>query len=131
MTRICTVQDGWCPAAMAGERSRVWWLGADDASASASAAGRVLMAPAVLPGALLKELGLGALADVLGDLKVAVRPAALGVHDPLGHAVTVEVRHLLDQVVVLQQQRAVAADGLRELVARRRDAGVGGGSWPL
>ena len=38
--------------------------------------------------------------------KDAVGAAALGVHDALGHALAVELRHLLDQVVVLQQKRA-------------------------
>ena len=67
------------------------------------------------------------LADVLGHLEEPVRAAALGVDDPLGHPLAVELRHLLDQVVVLEQDRPVGADGQRMLVARRRDAGVGGG----
>ncbi len=55
--------------------------------------------------------GLGVGADVLGDLEVAEGAAALGVGLALRDALPVEVRHLLDQVVVLQQDRAVGADG--------------------
>ena len=63
------------------------------------------------PGARLQKGRLGPLAHVVGDLKVAVRARALGVHDALGDALAVEMRELVDQVKVLQQQRAVLADG--------------------
>ena len=73
-------------------------------------------------GARLEDRGFGELADVLGDLEVAEGAAALGVGLPLRDALPVEVGHLLDQVVVLQQDRAVGSDGQRMLDARRRVA---------
>ena len=63
-------------------------------------------------------------ADVLGHLERAERAAALGVRLPLRDALPVEVGHLLDQVVVLQQDRAVRADGQRMLVTGYRIAGI-------
>ena len=69
-----------------------------------------------------RKSALRELADVVGDLEEAEGAAALGVHDPLGHALAVEVGHLLDQVVVLEQDRPVRAGGERVVVARRRDA---------
>ena len=49
----------------------------------------------------------------------AERAAALGVHDALGDALAVELRELLDEVVVVQRDRAVGADGQRVRVATR------------
>ena len=66
--------------------------------------------------------------DVVGDLEEAVRAAALGVDDALGHALAVEVLHLLHDVVVVQRDRAGGADGQRVLVAGGGDPGVGGGA---
>ena len=57
---------------------------------------------------------------------MAERAAALGVRLPLGDPLAVEVGHLLDQVVVLEQDRAVGADGERMLVALNRGTGIGG-----
>jgi hypothetical protein len=37
--------------------------------------------------------------------------AALSMHDTLGHPLAVELRHLLDHVVVLEQDRAIGANG--------------------
>ena len=75
----------------------------------------------------LEDGGLGVLADVLGDLEAAEGAAALGVGLALGDPLPVELRHLLDEVVVLQQDRAVGADGERVLVAGDADAGIGRG----
>jgi hypothetical protein len=75
----------------------------------------------------VEEVGARELRDVLGDLEEAVRARALGVDDALGDALAVELRHLLDDVVVLQQDRPVRADGQRVRVARRRDPRVGRG----
>jgi hypothetical protein len=44
------------------------------------------------------------------------------VHDTLRHALAVELRELLDEVVVVQDDRAVGADGLRVRV--RGDGGT-------
>ena len=82
------------------------------------------------PHPWLEQARLGELADVVGDLEEAVGAAALGVHDALGHALTVEVLDLLDRVVVVEHGRALRADGQRELVAGSRDARVGGGRRP-
>jgi hypothetical protein len=42
----------------------------------------------------------------------------------LGDALAVELRHLLDEVVILQQDRTVRTDGERVLIALDRDTGV-------
>ena len=73
----------------------------------------------------LEQRGLGVRRDVLGGLEHAERARALGVHVALGDALAVEVRHLVEEVVVVQQDRAVRAEGQRVAVARRRGAGVG------
>ena len=77
------------------------------------------------PGAWLEHRGLGVGADVLRHLEVAERAAALGVRLTLGDALAVEVGHLLDQVVILEQDRAVGADGERMLVTLDRRTGIG------
>jgi hypothetical protein len=74
----------------------------------------------------LEHRGLGVGADVVRHLEVAEGTAALGVRLPLGYPLPVEVRHLLDEVVVLQQDGAVRAYGQRVLVALDRDTGIGG-----
>src|SRR6185312_690196 len=74
--------------------------------------------------ARLEYRGLGVGADVAGDLEPAERAAALGVRLPLLDPLPVEVGHLLDQVTVLQQDRAARADGQRIRVALDRDAGI-------
>ena len=81
-------------------------------------------------GTLSEQAGLGELADVLGRLEHPVAAAALGVDDSLGHPFPVELGHLLDQVVILQQQRAVGTDRLRELITRRRRARIRGRQIP-
>jgi hypothetical protein len=57
---------------------------------------------------------------------VAERAAALGVRLALRDALPVEVGHLLDQIVILQQNRAVGSDRQRVLVTGYRDAGISG-----
>lgn len=44
---------------------------------------------------------------------MAERSGALGVHDALRDALAVEVRHLVEEVDILQQDRAPLTDGLR------------------
>ena len=53
--------------------------------------------------------------------------AALGVDDALRNLLAVELRELLDQVVVVQRDRTAVPDALRVGVARDRLAGVRGG----
>ena len=77
--------------------------------------------------ARLEHSRLGELRDIVGGLEEPERAAALGVYDPLRHALPVELGHLLDEVVVLQQDRAAIAEGQRVVVAGDRDAGVGCG----
>ncbi len=43
---------------------------------------------------------------------------SLGMHHPLGYAFTVELLHLLDDVVVVQRDRSARPEGQRVLVAR-------------
>jgi hypothetical protein len=75
----------------------------------------------------LEEGGAGVRAHVVGDAEGAERAAALGVHDALRDALAVELRELLDKVVVVEGDGAVGADGQRVLVAGDGGAGVGGG----
>jgi hypothetical protein len=72
----------------------------------------------------LEDRGAGVGADVVSHLERAERAAALGVRLPLRDALAVEVGHLLEQVVVLQQDRPVRADSQRMLVAGDGDSGV-------
>ena len=65
------------------------------------------------------------MADVLGDLETAKRAASLGVRLPLWNPLPVPVRHLLDEIVIVQQDRTVGADGERVLIAGDWNAGVG------
>src|SRR5258708_23269864 len=51
--------------------------------------------------------------------------APLGMRLTFGSPLPVEVRHLLDEIVILQQDRAVGADGERVLIAGDWNAGVG------
>lgn len=45
------------------------------------------------------------LADVMSDLEVAESASALSVHNSLGDALSVEVRHLVDVDCVLDEER--------------------------
>jgi hypothetical protein len=75
----------------------------------------------------LEHRRLGVAANVARYLEVAEGAGALGMGLALRDPLSVEVGHLLDEVVVLQQDRAVGANRERELVGRYRDTGVGGG----
>ena len=75
-------------------------------------------------GAGLEHRRLGELAYVVRHLEPAECAAALGVRLPLRDPLPVELGHLLDQVAVLEQDRAAGADGQRMLVALDRDAGI-------
>src|ERR1039458_7280216 len=66
--------------------------------------------------ALLQEVGLAPLADVRCGLEKPEGPVSLGVDHALGDPLPVEVGHLLDQVVILQEQRALSSGRERELV---------------
>ena len=75
---------------------------------------------------LREEVRFRELGHVLGDFEEAVRAATLGVHDALGHTLAIEVLDLLDEVVIVQDGGTCWTDRQRVLVARGRDAGVGG-----
>ena len=85
-----------------------------------------------------RNVGLRELRDVVGHLEEAVRAAALGVDDALGHALAVEVLHLLHDVVVVQRDRArgptvsecssLAAGMPESVVVRGRSGVLMGGS---
>jgi hypothetical protein len=62
-------------------------------------------------GVELKHRGFGEGTDVVGDLEAPKGAAALGVGLAFGDAFAVERGHLLDQVVIVQQDRSVGADG--------------------
>src|ERR1019366_776954 len=85
----------------------------------------------VVADQVVQEVRLAVLGDILGDLEETVRATALGVNDSLGHTLSVELRHLLDQIVVLEQNRAVGSDCERVLVAGRGNASIGRGPGSL
>jgi hypothetical protein len=80
-------------------------------------------------GAGRKHCRFGERADVIGDLEASKCAAALGMWLAFRDAFAVERRHLFDQVVIVQQDRSVGADGQRVLVTFDRDAGIGRGRW--
>jgi hypothetical protein len=53
---------------------------------------------------------------------------ALGVHHVLGDPLPIEVGHLLDQVVILEEQWTFGSNGEGELIARCSDPRVSGRS---
>ena len=61
-------------------------------------------------GAWLKHRRARVGTDVVGHLKMAKGAGLLGMWLSLRNALPVEVRHLLDQIVILQQQRPVGPD---------------------
>src|SRR5262249_14603002 len=74
-----------------------------------------------------KHRGPGVLADVVGHLEVAERAATLGVRLAFRDAFPVEHRHLLEQIMILKQDRTVGADRQRLVVTGRRGAAVSSG----
>jgi len=73
----------------------------------------------------LEHRSAGEPADIGGHLEVAEGTRSLGVGLTLGDTLPVEVGHLLNQIVVLQQDGAVRTDGQRMLVTGDRDTGIG------
>jgi hypothetical protein len=60
---------------------------------------------------LLQEVGLAPLTDVLGGLEEPEGPVALGVHDMLGNPFPIEVRHFLEQIVILEEKWPLKSSG--------------------
>jgi hypothetical protein len=78
-------------------------------------------------GARLEYRSPGVLTDVAGHLEVPESAATLGVRLAFRDALPVELGHLLDQVVILQKNRAVRTDRQRLLVAGCGGTAVGCG----
>jgi hypothetical protein len=74
------------------------------------------------PGARLQRLGLGEFRDVAADGERAVRAPALGVHGTLGDAFPLLMGKLLDELVVLQQDRSAWPRGDGALIVGDRRA---------
>ncbi len=64
----------------------------------------------------IEKLGPGPGAAILGELESAVGARTAGMDDALGNTLAVEARQLLDQVMILQQERALGSCALRALV---------------
>jgi hypothetical protein len=73
----------------------------------------------------LEELRLGVFADVGRYLEIAECAAPLCVRLTFRDPLAIEVRHLLDQIVIVEHDRTVTPDGKRMLVALDWNAGVG------
>jgi hypothetical protein len=79
----------------------------------------------VLTVSRLEHRGLGVFADVLGHLETPERAASLRMRLTFGYPLPIEVRHLLDEIVILQQYWAVGPNGERELIAGDWNPSVG------
>jgi hypothetical protein len=77
----------------------------------------------------LKQLGAGVVGDVAGNGEGTVGARAFGVHTTLRNVFAVEVGELLDQVEIVEQQRAARAGGTGILVIGYRCAAGGGEIW--
>ena len=83
------------------------------------------------PGTRLEDGRAGVGAHVVRDLEGAERAAALGVRLPLRNAFPVEVGHLFDEVVVLQQDRTIGSYGQRIFITLDRATCIGCGWYAL
>src|SRR3546814_10101337 len=75
-------------------------------------------------GAGLEQGGLGEARNVLGRFEHTEGARALGVGLALRHLLPIEVRHLLDELHVVEQERPVGSDRQRVAVPRRRRTGA-------
>ncbi len=73
-----------------------------------------------------QERRLGPVRDVAGDAEDAVGAGALGMDDALGDALAVEMRELLDEMEILQQDRSARPGGQAVLIVGDRRTGTGG-----
>ncbi|MNM77068.1 hypothetical protein D3C81_889100 [compost metagenome] len=74
----------------------------------------------------VEQPGAAVLGDIAGDGEGAIGTRAFGVYAALRDVLAVEVREFLDQVEVIQQQRATRACRTRILVVGHRRAAGGG-----
>ena len=65
----------------------------------------------------LQEFSLGVRADVRRNLETAESAASLRVRLAFGDTLPIEIRHLLDQVVIVENDRAVRSDRQRMFIA--------------
>ena len=82
-------------------------------------------------GARLEDGGLGDWTDIVRDDEGAEGATTFGMGLTLRDPFPIEVGHLLNEVEVVQDDRAVGPDGERVLLAGDRDAGIGRGRWPV
>ena len=75
---------------------------------------------------LAEYLRLGPAGDVAGDRQGAVGARPLGMHDPLGDSLAIEMGVLFKKLPILHQQRSARAGGQAVLVVADGDARGGG-----
>jgi len=90
-----------------------------------SAHGREADEELALVAHLREELGRGVAGDVVGDGEATVGARALGMHDTLRHPLAVEVGHLLEEQIVLHQDRPARTGRHGVLVVAHRTAARG------
>ena len=78
-------------------------------------------------GARLEDGSLGVLGNIVGHREVAKSASALGVRTPLDDVLAVEVSQCLDQVHIVQDDRAISTDrqGMRVALGDSTSGGLG------
>ena len=80
----------------------------------------------VLVSHLAENGGLGVFGDIMSDLKVTKSTSALGMDNPRWDPLSIEVGHLLEEDMVLDEEGSAGADGHRvELVSDRSSMACG------
>src|SRR5882757_7800569 len=74
------------------------------------------------PGLEHRRPGVGA--HIVGHLEGAERATTLGMRLTLRDPLPIEIRHLLNQIMVLQQNRTIRPDGQRKLITRYRNTRI-------
>jgi hypothetical protein len=72
----------------------------------------------------LERVGLGVGADVVGDIETPESAPAFSVWLPLDDPFPIELGHVLDEVVIVQQDRPVRSHGEGMVVAWHRYSGI-------
>lgn len=75
---------------------------------------------------LVEHLGGTVLGDIVGDLKVTKGTASLGVDHTLGNPLTIEVRHLIEEVHVLQKHGSTGTHRLGGILDANGGSRAGG-----
>ena len=79
--------------------------------------------PSVVEAALAEQRRLGVARNVGGRLEHAEGAGAFRMRLALGNLFPVEVRHLLEEMHIVQHDRSVSTDGQRVAIARRGRTG--------